>query len=95
MITRRALFLGGAAIITTPGLLMPVRKLALSQGGLVVPGWVMAALEDVWLKAKPPPILVVPQSWAPDLMKAARNVGKTELVNDYIGQAFGFSIYRS
>lgn len=29
MITRRALFLGSAAIITTPGLLMPARKLVL------------------------------------------------------------------
>lgn len=27
MITRRSLFLGAAAVITTPGLLMPVRKL--------------------------------------------------------------------
>lgn len=69
MITRRSLFLGAAAVITTPGLLMPVRKLA------TVPGWFMAALEEefrrrqadsVWLAANPP--MFVHSDWK--LMKS-------------------------
>jgi hypothetical protein len=33
VITRRTLFLGAAAVITTPGLLMPVRKLIVPKYG--------------------------------------------------------------
>jgi len=84
MITRRALFLGSAAIITTPGLLMPVRK-------LIVPAWSESLRQVFWdwsvdsayLAANPP--LLVGVDWGNELRSDHTVITRARLIKGYVG----------
>jgi hypothetical protein len=97
MITRRNLFLGSAAVILTPGVLMPVRKVWALPHGLTLPERLEWARYQTYLTGKAMtavisndgPGLIFVDDWLPSgVVRVRIEPGQTAIITGRLGEKY-------